>query len=87
MKCLQCGSTDIVLNVRAVDHSHGGGIVDLMLQVYTHPTAMIFKGTRSFPMHANVCVACGFVMLNVRSDHARRIQQIQPNRSDHPLDR
>ena len=84
MKCLQCGSADIVRDVRAVDQSHVD-VMDLKLQVYTDPGAMIFKGARDFPMLANVCVDCGFVMLFVETHHAQRIKQIHG--SGHPLDR
>lgn len=86
MKCLQCGSSDIVRNVRAFDRDHGGLGQDLPLQVHNNPDAMFFKGPELFPLKANVCAQCGFVMLSVSRDEAKRIKAVK-GKVRHALDR
>ena len=46
MKCLQCGSDDIVEDVRVVDHFDTAAKKDLELEVYEVQGAVIFKGVR-----------------------------------------
>ena len=84
MKCLQCGSEHIAMGVKAVDHAHYNGPMNLSLYTYGRPRATFFKGTLSHPMWANVCGECGFVMFSVSTIDARRILKRTPR---HPLDR
>ncbi len=74
MKCLQCESERIAENVRAIDHGdHLATTHPLSLQTQTNPEAMIFKGSLEYPMRANVCADCGFVMLSVGTKDAENI--------------
>jgi uncharacterized OB-fold protein len=75
MKCLQCGSTDIVKEVRVVDRGNNDFKSDLNLEVYEEPNAFIFKGTHKGKLSANVCVDCGFVMFTVTTDAARELKK------------
>ena len=84
MKCLQCGSSEIAVGVRAVDKSEMNTTLSLCLETYTNPSAAIFKGSRQHPMSANVCTKCGFVMLSVSLQDAARIGK---RTNQHPLDR
>lgn len=75
MGCLHCGSAAVTTNVRAVENSESYFADDLSLKVYKNPTA-IFKGAETFPMRANVCAKCGFVVLFVSPNAARRIRAV-----------
>ena len=78
MKCLQCGSERVVKDVRVVDHGHNYGMkFDLTLEAYRDSNAWVFKGAEAFPLQANVCAACGFVMLSVSPQDAQRIEQLR----------
>jgi len=77
LKCLQCNSTDIVKNVRAVDRSHSNSINDLKLEVYENPNALFFKGVYEGRLKANICVDCGFVMWNISVIEARSLKRHQ----------
>ena len=65
MKCLQCGSEDIVKDVRAVDYTDSITKKDLKLEVYSNPSAWIFKEPHEGIIKANVCANCGFIMFNL----------------------
>ncbi|MCM8543347.1 MAG: hypothetical protein NE328_23965 [Lentisphaeraceae bacterium] len=77
MRCLQCQSTDIVKDVRVVDHTDSLHKVDLKLEVYAKPDAWIFKEAHEGTLKANVCAYCGFVMLNVSVDDAMKLKKKQ----------
>lgn len=79
MKCLQCESTRIVTNARAVDRGEGNYKSDLKLEVYGNPDAWIFKDTHASPLKANVCADCGFVMFFVSVDEARQLERQKQN--------
>lgn len=74
MKCLQCRSERIVKNVRMADYAHGGAENGAKLVAYRKPDATFFRGAVQFPLIANVCTECGFVMLSVSAYHAKRIE-------------
>ena len=76
MKCLQCDSERIVRDVRAVDYSDNTLRRDLKLEVYRDPNALIFKGTIDGTLKANVCVDCGFVMFNVSTKDALKLEKV-----------
>lgn len=80
MKCLQCESSRIVADVRAVDHGHGNGKLDLKLEVYGKPDAWIFKEAHAGILRANVCADCGFVMFSVSVKDARKLERHQKSR-------
>ena len=81
MKCLQCESERIVKNVRTVDHGDGGRILDLTLEVYNKPDALIFKEAVAGVLKANVCVDCGFVMFAVSTKDAEKLERYQKEES------
>ena len=64
-KCLNCGSTDLILGIMMVDHAHRNVTGDLRLEVYKDQQALQFKGTISQTMYADVCESCGHVMIYV----------------------
>ncbi len=75
MKCLQCGSDNLVLDARPVDQFDLGMTSDLKIEAYANPDAWIFKGTTQGSLRANVCVNCGFVMMSVSKEDAQRLAQ------------
>ena len=70
MKCLQCGSEDLVRDVRVVDRADYNARQDLKLEVYDAPAALMFKGPHEAKLLAQVCADCGFVMLSVSKKDA-----------------
>ena len=77
MKCLQCDSERLVKDVRVVDQTDIGVKFDLKLEVERNPEAWIFKGVEEGVLKANVCAECGFVMLSVSPDDAKRLEEHQ----------
>jgi predicted rRNA methylase YqxC with S4 and FtsJ domains len=75
MKCLQCNSTRVVTDVRAVDKGDGDLKNDLRLEVYENPNAWIFKGTQDGKVIGNVCVECGFIMFSMSLLDARKLEK------------
>lgn len=74
MKCLQCGSEDIVKNLRVVDRGNGNVRGDLNIEVESVPDAIFFKGIRKAALRANVCAECGSVTLNVAKHDAEMLK-------------
>ena len=74
MKCLQCGSDDIVKNVRAVDHTDYKSKTDFKLEVYAKPEAWIFKEPHEGTVRANVCASCGYIMFNLSLEDAIKLK-------------
>lgn len=62
MKCTNCGSTDIVYDVRAVDKTDYNVKQDLKVELNQNPDAWIFKNPHEGVLKANLCVDCGYVM-------------------------
>ena len=69
-KCLNCGGSNIVTDVRVVDRGEGNSRRDLKLEVYDNPDALIFKGAHDASLRADVCKHCGHVMLYIPVDKA-----------------
>jgi len=80
MKCLQCNSVNIAKKVRAIDETRNWD-GDLRLEVYDNPDAILFKGTNSLPLTANVCTDCGFVMWFVSKDDASFLKDFNKKKS------
>ena len=62
-KCLNCGSEEILPDVRVLDRGDGNSSNALTLETFEGPKALVFKGTRQAEVKARVCKNCGFVML------------------------
>lgn len=58
--CAKCGSTEVIPEVRIIDHAHLNQPMDLSATVYTNPEAWVFKGPISHRFRARVCGACGY---------------------------
>ena len=77
MKCVQCGSDDIVRDVNVFDRGHSDIKYNLTLGVFKRPKAMFFKAARAVvPAKGNVCADCGFVMLSVSKFDAGRLKRM-----------
>ena len=79
MKCLQCGSEDILTQVRVVDRGKNNYKFDLQLETYGDPDAFIFKDAHRIAVSANVCCHCGFIMLSTSPAQAKELKE---NRDD-----
>ena len=62
MPCPKCGSDKIMPNVRIVSIESGSSI-QVHLEVYKDPEAVIFKGSCRDPLRAQVCGECGLTEL------------------------
>lgn len=60
-KCPKCGSSDIIVNAKAVDHGHGNTERNMTVAVFRNPEALLFKGKEYTNVSAWVCAECGFV--------------------------
>ena len=76
MECNQCGSNDIVRNVRAIDMNDSFN-KNLRLEVYEDPNALLFRGTYEAELKANICANCGFVMWFVSKGDAAEMKRIK----------
>ena len=81
MKCIQCDSTDIVQNVRAVDRGKNSHKHNLVVETQRYPTAWVFKGAIEAPLRAAVCGSCGFVMFYANPHDVQQLKNGNP-----PLD-
>ena len=66
-RCAKCGSTRLVPGVRVADRGDGNFSYDLSLEMYEHPQALFFKGTRRSVLTATVCGDCGFTEFFVKN--------------------
>ena len=64
--CPKCGAEWIVDEVLVADRGHGDVPKQLSLMVRMKPWALLFKGTRYFPLDCRICAGCGSVELRVR---------------------
>jgi hypothetical protein len=62
--CPKCGSVEVIPHVRIVAQTHRGK-TDLLVEVYEHPGALLFKGTHAGALTARICGMCGFAELFV----------------------
>jgi predicted nucleic-acid-binding Zn-ribbon protein len=60
-KCPKCGSTDVIIDAKAVDRAHGGSEADMKIATFRKPDALVFKQKQETPVSAWVCGSCGFV--------------------------
>jgi predicted nucleic-acid-binding Zn-ribbon protein len=58
--CPKCGSTEIIPDVRIIDHGHSNTELDLSATVYSRPEAWIFRGPVTHRFRAHVCGSCGY---------------------------
>ena len=78
MKCIQCGSDDIVTDVQILEQGHYGAMLNLRAGVHRNPTALVFKQTRFANVIGNACADCGFLMLAVSKLDARGLKKAKP---------
>jgi predicted nucleic-acid-binding Zn-ribbon protein len=69
-KCPKCGQTEIIPRAMVADRGHGNTERDLRIRIDAHPNALIFKDAERSPLHAYVCVGCGFTELYVEDPQA-----------------
>jgi len=65
--CPKCQSSDVIPDVKIIDHAHYNQPMDLSATVYTTPEAWVFKGPVSHRFNARVCGACGYAELYVEN--------------------
>ena len=65
MNCNRCGSGDIISGVRVVDRGEDWVRSDLSLELVTAPNKIFDKGRVSAPVTADICCACGNVMMTL----------------------
>ncbi len=58
--CPKCGSSEVIPDVRIIDHGNHNFGFDLSATVYTNPDAWVFKGPVSHRFKARVCGRCGY---------------------------
>ena len=75
MRCLQCGSEKIAEGVHAIDHVDHGVRRSLSLLTNGNPRALIFKQPEFYPLSANVCADCGYVMFTVFKHDAAKLYE------------
>jgi ribosomal protein L40E len=62
-ECAKCGADQVIEGVQVLDRSGYEGASELAAAVFRHPEGLLFKGTVSTPLTAQVCGRCGFVEL------------------------
>ena len=65
MNCNRCGSGDVISGIRVVDRRHDGKQSDLSLELLTTPNQIFDKGRVTAPVSADICCACGNVMMTL----------------------
>ena len=63
MNCPKCQSTDVIDDVRVVDHGDHHAVRDLTVTLFRNPSALMFKGTVHSDVKARVCGSCGYLEL------------------------
>lgn len=58
--CPKCGSSEVIPDVKIIDHAHLNQPMELSATVYLNPEAWVFKGPVSHRLQARVCGACGY---------------------------
>lgn len=64
-QCSVCGSTEVISDLRIVDHGFMDSQHDLAIELHGKPRARLFKDTKKFVLRAAVCGECGHVDLSV----------------------
>jgi hypothetical protein len=70
LRCIRCGSEEIIPRVRVLDRDEGGTHRDLQVEVQRRPNAMLFKRPERSKISARVCGGCGFTELYVEAPRA-----------------
>ena len=58
--CPKCQSSEVIPNVRIIDHAHYNQPMDLSATIYLDPGAWVFKNAVMHRFSARVCGACGY---------------------------
>jgi|GEM_PF-5407930 len=77
MKCTQCGSEKLTLNLPVRERLNN---YPLVVQTLDNPEATFFKGSRSYEVHGNVCADCGYLMLTLPQSDATEIYETHMKR-------
>ena len=78
MKCIQCGSTDLLDDVGVIDRGKNNSRWDLTLVTHRDPDALFFKEPIEAPVRAKVCASCGFVMLFAKPSDVEELRSGKP---------
>ena len=79
-QCSVCGSTEVIPEVKIVDHGYMDSKHDLAIELHGKPRAFIFKDTRKGVLRAAVCGQCGHVDLSIdNSQELYRLYKQHPN--------
>ncbi len=73
-KCSECGSENLMPNLKIVDNGHACMKYDLAVELHGNPDAWIRKDTRKGVLMATVCGQCGKVDLSV--DNPRELWEV-----------
>ena len=73
-QCPKCGSKEIIVDAKAVDHGQYNADLDLSVATYRNPSAILFKGKMASTLSAWVCCGCGFVELYADSPRNLKIE-------------
>ena len=73
-QCSVCGSTEIIPDLKIVDHGYMDSKHDLAIEFHGKPSALIFKDTKKGVLKATVCGRCGHVDLLI--DDPRELWRI-----------
>ena len=60
-KCPECGSENIIQNAKAIGGENFLNSTELSVVIDENPKAMLFKGTTSSEVKADVCGECGYL--------------------------
>ena len=63
--CPKCSSSRIMHNVRVIDRDGEYANGSLSVQIERKPDALVFKGVKTFEVHACICGGCGYAELYV----------------------
>ncbi len=74
-KCLNCGGERLLKGVKAVDRGDNNACYTLQLHTYKKPMALLFKGTCTADLSANVCEDCGFVTLFAAKNEVTKLKE------------
>ena len=67
IRCSVCQSSEIIPDVKIVDHGYMDSKHDLAIELQGNPDALFFKDTRKGVLKATVCGACGHVDLSINN--------------------
>ena len=63
MNCPQCGSPDLIPDVKVIDRGHAYTRHDLTAAVDADPSALFFTGRVESELRARICGSCGHATL------------------------